>query len=217
MVANRTTHSRRAAAHSTDGPLAVHHRVRISLLFGAMGVGFLALSVRLVWLHVWIAPQLQEIASDQHRSVVRLEAQRGNIYDRNGRVLATTRRVRSLYAQPGEIENAAEVAAQLAPYFQKSPRRLLELLTRDTSFVYLARPVDEGIAAAIAALKLRGIGLEIEQRRYYPNAQLASTLVGFTDIDTHGLEGIERRYDAALRGTPGMQISVKDVNRRTLP
>ena len=207
----------RVAADGASGALAPQHRTRIAVLFGVVCLGFCVVGYRLVCLQVWWAPTYREIALEQHNTKQRIPAARGIISDRAGRLLATTERARSVFANPPAIEDPAVAAVALAPILQRSPRKLFRMLTAEANFVYLQRQVPEPVATAVEQLQLRGIGLEHEDRRYYPNAKLASTLVGFAGVDNQGLAGVEFAYNELLQGNPGWRYMTRDVYGRSLP
>lgn len=206
-----------AVGRSIGGPVGDEHRVRITVLFTCVCLGFAVIVYRLVCLQYWWSESYREIALEQHRSKVRIEAQRGSISDRHGRVLATTKRVFAVYAMPGQVEDAAAAAMALAPYLQRSPRALFKQLTSKSGFVYLTRDLPETLGPHVRALGLAGIDLEPATRRYYPNGKLASTLLGFAGVDNEGLEGLEYRYDEFLRGRHGLRLTTRDVYGRQMP
>lgn len=207
----------RAVPDETTAAPLTHHRTRVAALFGCLCVGFVVVGYRLFCLQVWWAPRYQEIALEQHKSKQRINAPRGAITDRQGRLLAATERARSIFANPPAIEDPATTARTLAPLLQRSPRDLFETLTSDSTFVYLQRKAPEAVAAAVERLDLPGVGLEYEDRRSYPNGRLASTLIGFAGVDNQGLAGIEFRYNDYLQGEPGWRYTTRDVYGRSLP
>ncbi len=213
----RRRRARAAFAPAPSGEVLRHHRTRFLVLFTLACVGFSLIAYRLVCLQVWWADEYREIAQEQHRSKLRIEARRGTIYDRRGRVLATTKRVRSIYANPAAVEDPVNAALALDSYVQRSPRRVHQLLTGSGPFVYLRRHLPVAVGDTIAALRLAGIGVQDEQRRYYPNGRLASTLLGFAGVDNQGLDGLEFHYDDRLRGVPGWRVLTRDVYGRALP
>src|SRR5439155_12871175 len=136
---------------------------------------------------------------------------RGDILDRRGRVLATSVDTDTIYAVPTEIvgpdDTAAKLCAALGDCTDKDRRALAERFTtaaqQQKAFVYVRRQVAADDAARVAALNLDGVGFTRESRRFYPNKELASHLLGYVGVDNTGLSGLEFTYDSKIRGKPG--------------
>lgn len=166
------------------------------------------------------AVQLQVLETDflQHESVKRtvrdhsLQAYRGMIVDRNNEPLAVSTPVKSVWANPKQIIQEKVDIRAAAPLLNMTEVELLKKLKKNHNkeFVYLKRHMFPGQANKVAALKLPGIGLQQEFKRFYPAAEVASHVVGFTNIDEKGIEGSELAYDQWLQGEPGIGRSVKD-------
>lgn len=164
--------------------------------------------------------QLQVLETDflQNESVKRvvrdhkLPAYRGMIVDRNNEPLAVSTPVKSIWANPKQIlkdnVDVSAVAAHLGMTKQALQKRIKKSAGRE--FIYLKRHMFPGQANKIAELNLPGIGLEQEYKRFYPAAEVASHIVGFTNIDETGIEGAELAYDDWLQGDLGVGRSVKD-------
>ena len=175
---------------------------------------FLVIAGRAGYLQVVLAEDLQARAEQQQQRVVKLTAQRGTIYDRNGEELALSLELKSLYADPGQIENPTAVAAALAPLVEMSEKDLRHKLSEKKNFVWLARLLTPEQAKKIAALKRAGLNFVREHKRYYPRGQIGAQVVGFTGLDPRGLEGLELFYDSDLQGEPGLLISARDARGR---
>jgi cell division protein FtsI (penicillin-binding protein 3) len=176
---------------------------RLVALLVAMILAFGGIFARLTVLQVSQAASLQDLALAQRLRTVELPAERGEIVDRSGEPLALSLEARDVYADPRYVTDPWRVAAALAPLLERDAGELAELLSRDTSFVYLARQVDLGLAERIAAKGLPGIGFLPTSRRSYPAGPLAAQVLGFVGVDGSGLAGLELRYDDLLAGTPG--------------
>lgn len=139
-----------------------------------------------------------------------LDGHRGYIYDRNGFELAISVEVPSLFAHPRQIKAADKpaIAARLAEILNVREADLLAQLERDVSFLWLARKITPAQGERIAALKLPGIGLKRESKRYYPGQEIAGQILGFAGLDNVGLAGIESAWDKTLRGG---QIALKGL------
>ena len=176
---------------------------RLVALLAVMTVAFTAIFVRLTVLQVSQASSFRDRALDQRMRTVELSAVRGQIRDRNGEPLAISLGARDVYADPRYVQDPWATAAALAPLLEVQTTDLVELLTRDTTFVYLARQVDRDLADRIEELGLPGIGLLEASRRYYPAGSLAAQVLGFVGIDGEGLSGLEVRYEDLLAGEAG--------------
>ena len=184
-------------------------RYFVLMLFAA---GFAALLWRAVDLQVFNQDFLQNQGDARHLRVVTLSAHRGMILDRNGEPLAVSTPVDSIWANPQDLATAREYWPALADLLNldlDQLRRLLEARA-DREFVYLKRHVDPTIAAQVRALGAPGVALQREYRRYYPDGEVAAQVLGFTDVDDVGQEGIELAYEEWLRGEPGAKRVIKD-------
>jgi cell division protein FtsI (penicillin-binding protein 3) len=173
---------------------------------------FVVLLVRLTYLQVLDTDFLQ---SESTKRIVRdhkLPAYRGMIVDRNNEPLAVSTPVKSIWANPKQILKDNVDVSAVAAYLNMSTATLKKRLNKNASreFIYLQRHMFPDQANKIAALDLPGIGLEQEYKRFYPAAEVASHVVGFTNIDETGIEGAELAYDDWLQGELGVGRSVKD-------
>lgn len=194
----------------------MERRGRLLLVFTLMALGFTAVAVRLVYLQVITSGELNRRAGRQHEQQVRLEAKRGTIYDRQGRELAVSVDVESVYGVPTEVENPRATAARLARILSEKPELLRRKLASDRQFVWLARRTDPEKAVLAKEVAPDAIGLKLEARRFYPKKTLAGSVLGFTNVDNKGIEGVELLYDEVLRGTDGWLTAEKDARGRTV-
>jgi cell division protein FtsI (penicillin-binding protein 3) len=140
-----------------------------------------------------------------------LPANRGRILDRNGLLLATSVPSPSIWALPEDVERDKVKLAQLARLLEMTPAELARKLEdEDRSFVWLKRQVDEPVAQQVAALGLAGIYQRKEYKRRYPEGEAAAHVVGFTNIEDRGQEGIELAFQQELAGRPGSRRVIKD-------
>ena len=181
-----------------------------------MGLGFAAVGVRLVHLQVVERSDLARIAERQQERTVRLEAKRGTIYDRMGRELAVSLDVESVYGVPAEVDNPHAVAARLGRLLSEKPSELQRKLASDKQFVWLSRKADPMKAERAREIDPGAIGLRFEARRFYPKKTMAGAVLGFTNVDHKGIEGVELWYDSVLRGTDGWLLAEKDARGRTV-
>lgn len=171
-----------------------------------------ALSWRAVDLQVLDKQFLQNQGDARHLRVVEIPAHRGVISDRNGEPLAISSPVDSVWVNPKEFVRADGDARRLARLLDLEPR-LLERRLRERSdreFLYVQRHVAPELGEQIMALGLHGVALQREYRRFYPAGEVAAHVVGFTDIDDRGQEGVELAYDDWLQGEPGAKRVIKD-------
>ncbi len=160
--------------------------------------------------------EFSDRARVQHRRIDRIPARRGDILDCRGNILATSVPCSSLYGVPREMEEGdpARVASALAPILGIEEEKLREKLTGTGWFVWLKRQLTSEAAEAVASLDLPGVAFREEMKRVYPKDRLLSQVLGFTDHDGNGLEGIERQFDPQLKGAPGWRITEKDSKQR---
>ncbi|MAY38450.1 MULTISPECIES: peptidoglycan D,D-transpeptidase FtsI family protein [Spongiibacter] len=142
-----------------------------------------------------------------------IPAHRGMISDRNGEPLAVSTPVASIWANPQELGKNKDSWAKLARALNMSHGELAGRLQRyaDSQFMYLRRHLSPQDAKTILALKVPGVYLQREYRRFYPAGEVAAHMLGFTDIDDRGQEGLELAYDEWLNGTPGSKRVLKDL------
>ncbi len=187
----------------------------VALVFGLGGVAILARAVQLQLLdQEFLARQ----GDARHLRVASIAAHRGMITDRNGEPLAVSTPVDSLWANPAELVNETERMPELADALGWDRDRLLALITRnsDREFVYLIRHMPPHRAAEVLALDIPGVYSRREYRRYYPAGEVTGHVVGFTNLDDQGLEGLELAYEPWLAGRPGAKRVLRDRLGRTI-
>jgi len=176
----------------------------VSCLFA---FGFLAVTARSFYLQILEHDQLVKLAERQHHRTIPITPARGGIFDRTGAPLAVSLEMDSLYAEPKRISDPAGTAAALAPLVQLPQHELQRKLDSAKSFTWLVRQLPPETAVKIKQLKLPGIGFVKENKRFYPNFEMASHVLGFTGMDPGGLEGLERRYDATILGKNRLPVN----------
>ena len=193
----------------------VRRLATIAVLFCLGGAAILARAVQLQLLdQEFLARQ----GDARHLRVASIAAHRGMITDRNGEPLAVSTPVDSLWANPDELLSETERMPELAEALGWSRDRLLELVTRnsDREFVYLVRHMPPHRAAQVLTLDIPGVYSRREYRRYYPAGEVTGHVVGFTNVDDQGLEGLELAYDPWLAGKPGAKRVLRDRLGRTI-
>ncbi|NDC08589.1 MAG: penicillin-binding protein 2 [Oxalobacteraceae bacterium] len=201
----------RGLAFSASPMLAVklpawRSRLTLFLLFGA----FVAVAVRAFWLQAMSTDFLQRQGGYRYERTLELPAVRGKITDRYGEVMASSLPVKAIAAIPAEVEADPNKLRQLAQLLEMSLPELKKKLDSGRSFVYLKRQVEEKTAEQIAALDIKGIQSQKEYKRYYPSGQTAAHVLGFTNVEDIGQEGIERAQQKMLGGISGSRRVIKD-------
>ncbi|NNE38913.1 MAG: penicillin-binding protein 2 [Gammaproteobacteria bacterium] len=183
---------------------------------------FAAFSALLVWravyLHVINKDFLQDHGNARSLRVVSIPAHRGMITDRNNEPLAISTPVDSIWAIPRQVLENPEEIPRLADLLDMSSVHLSEMLNDriDRQFVYLKRHISPDLARQISELEILGINLQQEFKRYYPSGEITAHLVGFTNVDDTGQEGLELAYDQWLQGEAGEKRVLKDRLGRTV-
>jgi cell division protein FtsI/penicillin-binding protein 2 len=189
---------------------------RLRVLFALFAVATLLLSLRVGYWQTLGRAALLQGATEQLRSELVVEAQRGVIRDRTGAILATTVDLRSLYAVPKRIPDHRDAAAKLAPILAIPAGTILAALDSGAEWLYLKRRLPEPASRAVEALAIPGLGFEPEPKRLYPNDTLAAHVLGFVNDDGAGQYGVEGAYDKILRGVPGRLVVERDPKDREL-
>jgi len=188
-------------------------RFLLLLMFGAM----LLLAGRALYLQVLDRQFLQHQGDIRHVGVVPVPAHRGRILDRNGELLAISSPVKSVWVNPKEFqatERELKALSERLGISIKEIRRRAEEEGR--GFAYLKRRMSPELADQALALDIPGVYAEREYRRYYPAGEVTSHLLGFTNVDDHGQEGMELSYNDWLKGVPGAKRIMRDGKRRII-
>lgn len=188
-----------------------HIRLRIIIVGSIFSLFFTAIGAKAVYLQIFRGPWLSQKAANQYEVSFKSFGKRGTIYDTNLRELAISIDVTSIAAHPQKIKNAQVVARSLARVLKINRKSLARKLSSKKKFVWIKRKVTPKETEAVRNLKIAGIDFIPEHKRFYPNKTLAAQILGFTDIDDHGLEGIEFYYDASLQGATSKYTVFKDA------
>jgi cell division protein FtsI (penicillin-binding protein 3) len=193
----------------------------VSRLYGFLLIFLLcsiALVARAVNLQIVDTEFLQDQGEARYLREVTVPTRRGNILDRNGEPLAVSTPVDSVWVNPQELlqtpDHIAPLAAVLGVEADEIERRLTQRANRE--FVWLRRRLHPDVAAEIETLALHGIYLQKEYRRFYPAGEVTSHVIGFTNIDDVGQEGLELAYNDWLSGKPGLKRVIRDRLGRTV-
>ncbi|MCX7628382.1 MAG: penicillin-binding protein 2 [Methylophilaceae bacterium] len=198
-------------------PLILLPAWRRRVLLIALLCGFMVLLGRSIYLQGLHDDFLQRKGDARYSRTLVLPAHRGMILDRNGRPLAISTPVESVWASPPDVTINAEQLKSLAALLRMKPSELSRKLENsEREFVYLKRRMPPEEAAQVMRLGIPGIFLQREYRRFYPAADVTAHLIGFTGIDDTGQEGIELAYDQWLSGKPGSRRVIKDARGRII-
>jgi len=185
---------------------------RLSLVIAFFGLAAASLIARAVHLQVLNKDFLNRQADSRHLRTEKISAHRGSITDRNGNPLAISTPVDSVWANPQELVIAVDRVPELARTLNLDAELLMRRITRSMNkeFLYLKRHLSPDQAHAVMSLKLPGVNVLREYRRYYPAGEVTGHLVGFTNVDDKGQEGIELAYNYWLSGESGAKRVLKD-------
>nr|WP_151898976.1 penicillin-binding protein 2 [Nitrosospira lacus] len=194
---------------------------RSRLLAACLLLGLMGLAGRAAYLQGMHNGFLQQKGESRYSRTLEMSADRGIITDRHGEPLAISTPVESVWSSPQDMNATPEQLKKLASLIEmdtKEIRRRLDDsqpgMRRD--FVYLKRHLSPEVAAKVVELNLPGVFLKREYRRYYPAGELTAHMLGFTDIDDNGQEGVELAWQDELAGKPGSRRVIKDRKGRVV-
>lgn len=213
--------SNKTQAKSKVQPAVLGWRFAFVLL--SLSAVFIALIVRAAWLQV-VEPDMLVTQGDLRSLRVESDkVMRGMILDRHGEALAVSVPVQAIWADPKEVieRNAAADERRwhaLADILQLTPQQLLSRIGDNPQrrFVYLQRQVNPAVVEYVRKLRVPGIHFRQESRRFYPAGEVVAQLIGFTNVDDVGVEGLEKRFDELLTGTAGRKVFRKDAKGREI-
>ncbi|NEX64509.1 peptidoglycan D,D-transpeptidase FtsI family protein [Noviherbaspirillum galbum] len=182
-------------------------RAVLFILFSA----FATLAGRALYLQGMSTEFLQKQGASRYARTIELPATRGRITDRNGQVLASSMPVKAVWAIPEDVLAAPpEKIGKLAALLDMSERDLRKKLDSDANFVYLKRQVEQDVVDKIVKLGIDGVETRKEYKRYYPEGEVMAHIVGFTNVEDAGQEGMELAFQKELSGVTGSRRVIKD-------
>ncbi|HEX5784716.1 MAG TPA: penicillin-binding protein 2 [Burkholderiaceae bacterium] len=204
--------SQRSIAYHASPLLASKTPVwRSKFIVAALGLAFVGLAVRASYVQVWGNDFFQRQGEVRFARTLELPANRGRVLDRNGLILASSVAAQSIWAIPEDVDKDDAKLAELAKLLGlKLPDLKKSLSNEDKTFVWVKRQVDEPVARQVEALGLKGIYLRKDYKRQYPEGEAAAHVVGFTNVEDKGQEGVELIFNKQLSGTPGSRRVIKD-------
>jgi cell division protein FtsI (penicillin-binding protein 3) len=184
---------------------------RSQFIVAVIAAGFLGLVARAAYVQVIDNAFFKRQGAVRFVRTLDLPANRGRILDRNGNILASSVPVPSIWANPEDIERDPAKLKALAKLLGMTSAELdKKLKDEDKVFVWLKRQVDESVAKDIAALKIKGVYDRKEYKRIYPEGESVAHVVGFTNVENLGQEGVELTFNKALGGKAGSRRVIKD-------
>ncbi|MEG1454108.1 MAG: penicillin-binding protein 2, partial [Comamonas sp.] len=188
---------------------------RSKMIVAMLALGFVGLGARAAYVQVFGNDFFQRQGEVRFARTLELPANRGRILDRNGLILASSVPAASIWAIPEDVEKEdPEVRAkmpQLAKLLEMTPAALeAKLADEDKTFVWIKRQLDWDIGEQIKALGIKGIYQRKEYKRQYPEGEPAAHVVGFTNVEDQGQEGMELAFNTELGGKAGSRRVIKD-------
>jgi cell division protein FtsI (penicillin-binding protein 3) len=165
---------------------------------------------------------LQSQGAQRFLRVREIPARRGMILDRNGEPLAVSTPVATVWADPSKLYDRRDVLTELADALGEDRAELLQRVQerRNRAFMYVKRRIDPAESAAVEQIveryKLTGLGIDTEYKRFYPSGEVFSHVIGFTDVDDRGIEGIELAFESSLHAEPGKRRVIQDGRQRVV-
>ena len=184
---------------------------RSKLIVACIALAFAGLAGRAAYIQIYANAFFQRQGEVRFARTLELPANRGRILDRNGLILASSVPAFSIWAIPEDVEASPAQLAQLAKLLEMPLAELSKKLGNDDkTFVWVRRQVEELVAQKINAMGIKGIYQRKEYKRKYPEGETIAHVVGFTNVEDHGQEGIELTFDKELAGKPGSRRVIKD-------
>lgn len=192
-------------------------KTRLKVALAVSVILVTALTIRLGYLQIYKGDDLKKGALEQWTKSIDIKPKRGVIYDRHGSRLAVSVNAFTVWAYPADIKEPEETALIIAEILDMDVDLVYEKITKKSSSEKLKQWITTEQANELRQQRLSGISVVDDNKRYYPNGNFASHLLGFTNIDNVGLTGIEKIYDNYLTGVPGKWMKMTDAANRQLP
>jgi len=193
-------------------------RTRLVWIVGVLLLCGGVVVARAAYMQLWADDKLQAAGDERFLREVTIATTRGMITDRNGEPLAVSSPVESVWVNPKEVmadgKRVPELAKALGIPLETLTRKLAQ--KKDKQFMYLRRHMNPDDAKAVVDLGIHGVYSSREFRRFYPHREVMAQLIGTTNLDEHGVEGLEKVFDDWLTGTPGKQKIIRDRRGRVV-
>jgi len=186
--------------------------VRRAVIAGVFLSAAAGLLYRAFDLHISSQEFLQKQGDARHLRTIKINANRGNIYDRNGEPLAISTPVDSIWINPQQIKEHVERLSELSSVLDVDLQNLQQRLIKNASreFMYVKRRVQPMLAEKVKDLSIEGVYLQREYQRFYPTGEVSAHVLGFTNVDDKGQEGVELAFNDYLSGKPGAKKIIRD-------
>ncbi|WP_424948068.1 peptidoglycan D,D-transpeptidase FtsI family protein [Candidatus Spongiihabitans sp.] len=174
---------------------------------------FAVLALRVVQLHTEENERLRVQGDKRYLRAVNIAPQRGRILDRNGQVLSVSTPMDSVAAEPGIFCKDQSLWRPMLDTIHLSKNKLRQRCAKfaQADFMYIKRQLPPAVVQRVMAMKIPGVEVRREYKRYYPGGPVSAHLIGFTDVDDNGQEGLERAFDTALKGQAGRKRVLQDL------
>ena len=175
-------------------------RSRGKIIFAGVlfGLALMGLWARAYYVQVVKGPEYAKMANRQYWASETISGKRGEIFDRNGLLLAKSITTPSIYVRVNEVKDPWTVSQRLGAILGQNPKSIRELMGAKKRFVWVARKISDAQAQAVKDEMLPGVYLDAENSRQYPQGQMAGQLLGFVNMDGHGIEGVEKSFNELL-------------------
>lgn len=201
-------------------PFSTSHRQKVKFALVAILFWFAVIAVRLLELQVLEHKKLKAEVLEQSQDLITVLPTRGTIFDRNGKILARSLPAASVFFSPVKGESLEQQLQSvhrlknLLDLKDQELRKIVSSIEKRKRFTWIKRKISPELAEKIRSLKLPGIYLLEENRRFYPQGPLAAHVLGGVNVDDFGLAGVEYYYNSLLRGEEGQQLIMKDARER---
>lgn len=202
---------KKEAGNMLPRPVRTMHRRGILRIALVLVTALILLCVRLGDLMLAKSEHYKELAYDLHTRERQLKAMRGEIQDRNGKVLAANRTVCTISVIHSQIKDADEVVSALSETLKMQPKDVQKKVEKITAREIIKTNVEKEVGDAIREMDLAGVKVDEDYKRYYPFGSLASKVLGFTGADNQGIIGLEVSYDEVLKGIGGSILTYTDA------
>lgn len=190
---------------------------RIVVVFFAFFAVYLALIGRLAFIQIINSTEYQQKAVEQWTRDIPIQSKRGVIYDRNSKKLAISATAYEIYVRPAMVKDKEAVAGALAEVLGMDKKSLEEKVSAKKDTVLIKKKVDADKVKLLREKELAGIIFNDDSKRFYPQSNFASYVLGFTNTDNQGQDGVELTYEKYLNGFPGRNIMMTDAHGQMLP
>lgn len=190
---------------------------RLLIVFAFVILMIFGLTLRLGYIQIATGEELKRGALEQWTRGIEIKPRRGIIYDRNGKKLAVNISSYTVWANPADIEDKKATAKKVAEILDLDENEVYEKINKNVDVEKIKQWISKEEANELREAKLSGINIVDDNKRFYPYEDFAPYILGFTNIDNDGLDGIEKTYDNYLTGSPGRWVKIADAGGKQMP